>query len=446
MSDLPVVKTKRRHPPGLPVLFLTEMWERFSFYCMLSILSLYMSETLEGGGLGFSTFKTGQLYGLYVGLVYFTPFLGGILADRVLGIRKTIIIGGLFMMCGHFLLAFRPLPFFFTALSCLIIGNGCFKPNISVMLGNLYRDIPEKKDDGYNIFYMGINVGALFSPLVAAYLRSLHPIYGWHYAFAAAGVGMIFSLVIFNVFQKYVRAGENVANDADSAYGREIQLTPQQARKRVTALLVIFGVVIFFWMAFHQMGLTLTFWARDATRTSLSPELFQSVNPFFVLAFTPLLVVFWNVLRRRKLEPSTAAKLGIGMLLTAGCYGIMASAAFAGGNFGRVSVAWLISSYAVMTVGELCLSPMGLSLASKLSPWKIRGMMMGGWFAATAIGNYLSGLLGAFWDQMLHSTFFIILVGTSLFAAALLFMVLRFLNPVIKEAEEEAQKLAAESP
>jgi len=233
LSDLlEAKKAKKRHPPGLPVLFLTEMWERFSFYCMLSILSLYMSEQLAGGGLGFSTFKTGQIYGLYVGLVYFTPFFGGILADRVFGIRKTIIIGGLFMMAGHFLLAFRPLPFFFSALCCLIIGNGCFKPNISVMLGNLYRDIPEKKDDGYNIFYMGINVGALFSPLVAAYLRSLHPIYGWHYAFAAAGVGMIFSLIIFNVFQKYVRAGENVANDADSTHGREVKLTPQQARKR----------------------------------------------------------------------------------------------------------------------------------------------------------------------------------------------------------------------
>ncbi len=404
-----------------------------------------MSEQLGGGGLGFSTFKTSQIYGLYVGLVYFTPFFGGIIADRVIGIRKTIIIGGLFMMCGHFLLAFRPLPFFFSALCCLIIGNGCFKPNISVMLGNLYRDMPEKKDDAYNIFYMGINVGAFFSPLVAAYLRSLHPVHGWHYAFAAAGVGMIISLITFLMFQKHVRAGENIGDVEEENAGREVAITPQQARKRVTALLVIFSVVIFFWMAFHQNGLTLTFWGRDATDTTLSPELFQSVNPFFVLAFTPLLVVFWNVLRRRRLEPSTAAKLGIGMLLTAGCYAIMASAAFAGGNFGKVNVSWLISAYAVITMGELCLSPMGLSLVSKLAPWKIRGMMMGGWFAATAIGNYFSGFLGSFWDVMLHSSFFIILVGTSLFAAAILFFLLKFLNPVIKEAEEQAKQLAADS-
>jgi POT family proton-dependent oligopeptide transporter len=423
------------------------MWERFSFYCMLSILSLYMNEQFGGGGLGFSTDKTSQIYGLYVGWVYFTPFLGGIIADRLFGIRKTIIIGGIFMMCGHFLLAFRPLPFFFAALCCLIIGNGCFKPNISVMLGNLYRDMPEKKDDAYNIFYMGINVGAFFSPLVAAYLRSLHPIHGWHYAFAAAGVGMIISLLTFTIFQRHVRAGENISGSdaADQGMGKEVVLTKEQARRRVTTLLIIFGVVIFFWMAFHQNGLTLTFWARDATRTSLSPELFQSVNPFFVLMFTPLLVVFWNILRRRKFEPSTAAKLGIGMLLTAGCYAIMASAAFSGGNFGQVSVSWLISAYAMITLGELCLSPMGLSLVSKLSPWKIRGMMMGGWFAATAIGNYLSGLVGSLWDDLLHSTFFIILVITSLFAALILFLLLKFLNPTIIESEEQARELAAKS-
>ena len=678
------------------------MWERFSFYCMLSILTLYMSEHLAGGGLGFSSDKTSDIYSWYISIVYFTPFIGGIIADRLFGIRKTIIIGGLFMMAGHFLLAFRPLPFFFSALCCLIIGNGCFKPNISVMLGNLYRDMPEKKDDAYNIFYMGINLGAFFSPLVAASLRSLHPIHGWHYAFAAAGVGMIISLVTFLMFQKYVRPGENILSSSDESSGKEIQLTSRQAKNRVLALLVIFGVVIFFWMAFHQNGLTLTFWARDATksdigpalfeakniaapaalagklsygdnptysylysrlspeaqkavieyknsmpsaeaisisladefnrlieaedlynesafagielsdsvrafiegnpkgpqlaqlnrfllklafpneidgkeaslewlqdstefdsseftqvsidvlhpvsllcilkdennllgvyiqgrltdsskalyadylrslppadslqilivqefnriipganiydedafstvelseatvnlidyeasggnlirlnrmlledafpheiarRTQISPEIFQSVNPLFILIFTPLIVAFWIFLRRRRLEPTTAAKLGIGMLLTAGSYTIMAIAAFVGGNYIQVNVSWLISTYAVITMGELCLSPMGLSLVSKLAPWKIRSMMMGGWFAATAIGNKLSGLVGRYWDDLPHSTFFIILVCTSLFAALLLFIFLKFLNPIIKEAEEEAYKLAEE--
>ena len=693
---------KKRHPKGLTVLFLTEMWERFSFYCMLSILSLYMNENLAGGGLGFSIDKTSDIYSWYISIVYFTPFIGGIIADRIFGIRKTIIIGGLFMMAGHFLLAFRPLPFFFSALCCLIIGNGCFKPNISVMLGNLYREIPEKKDDAYNIFYMGINLGAFFSPLVAASLRSLHPIHGWHYAFAAAGIGMIISLITFLMFQRHVREGENILSGSDDPAMGEIQLSPRQAKNRVMALLVIFGVVIFFWMAFHQNGLTLTFWARDATKSDLgsalfraenmktpaalvekltddddpvynhlfgklspegqraitdynnsmpsadfaaqsltaefnrliecqdfynesafaefelteeirdligsepqgsqliqlnqrlleltypneidsnpalsaltldstgfassdelystldilkpvsliyilndetdalgqyiqgrfsdaakglqadymnslpptdslwlilsqefnrviqgeniyiedkfrgvdlsaetenlidykpeggnllrlnrlliednfpyeirrrpqiNPEIFQSVNPFFILIFTPLIIAFWNLLRRRTLEPTTAAKLGVGMLLTAGCYAIMASAAFIGGDYIQVNMAWLIGAYAVITMGELCLSPMGLSLVSKLAPWKIRSMMMGGWFAATAIGNKLSGLVGRYWDDLLHSTFFIILVCTSLFAALLLFIFLKYLNPIIKDAEEQAYK-AAES-
>ncbi|RJP79692.1 MAG: MFS transporter [Candidatus Zixiibacteriota bacterium] len=431
---------KKSHPKGLPVLFFTEMWERFSFYCMLSILALYMKESLENGGLGFSIFKTGQIYGAYIGLVYFTPLLGGLIADRYLGIRRTIIIGGLFMMAGHFLLAFRPLPTFFAALACLMIGNGLFKPNISTMLGNLYRDIPAKKDDGYNIFYMGINLGAFMSPLVAASLRNLHPIHGWHYAFAAAGVGMIISLITFLSFQKHVRAGESAAGATDRV--QEVVLTPQQARRRVQALLVIFGVVVFFWMAFHQNGLTLTFWAENATRTTLNPEIFQSINPLFILMFTPLVVAFWNFMRMRRREPSTATKMSFGMLLTALAFTIMAVAGLSGGDTGRVSVWWLINAYAVITVGELLLSPMGLSLVSKLAPWKIRGLMMGGWFAATAVGNYLSGFLGSFWERMPHSTFFFILVVTSLFAAGILWALLRFLNPVIKEAEDMARKAA----
>jgi len=433
---------QKRHPKGLPVLFFTEMWERFSFYCMLSILSLYMKEAVENGGLGFSIFKTGQIYGLYIGIVYFTPLIGGLIADRIFGIRKTIVFGGLFMMCGHFLLAFRPLPFFFSALCCLMIGNGLFKPNISTLLGNLYRDMPEKRDDGYNIFYMGINLGAFMSPLVASALRNLHPIHGWHYAFAAAGVGMIISLATFLSLQKYVRAGENLDDANPAAAGREIQLTPKQAKQRVRALLIIFSVVIFFWLAFHQNGLTLTYWAENSTDTTLNPEIFQSVNPLFILLFTPLVVVFWNTLRRKKLEPSTASKLGFGMLLTAASYLIMAFAGLAGGDTGKVSMSWLINSYAVITLGELMLSPMGLSLVSKLAPWRIRGLMMGGWFAATAVGNYLSGLLGSFWDQMPHSTFFFILVATSLFAAGILGLLLKFLNPIISEAEEMAREAA----
>ena len=419
---------KHKHPPGLPVLFFTEMWERFSFYCMLSILALYMNESL-----GFSTAVVGQIYGGYIALVYFSPLFGGLLADRVLGFGRAILIGAVFMGIGHFLLAFPPLPTFFAGLCCLIIGNGLFKPNISTLLGNLYRSMPEKRDEAYNIFYMGINLGAFFSPLVAAYLRNT---YGWHYAFGAAGIGMIISFTIFASLRRHTIEGE--ATNQASHKSREIELTPRQERERIVALLLVFAIVVVFWMVFHQNGLTLTFWARDATNTTLPPELMQVINPFFVLFFTPLLVAFWLGLRRRGKEPSTAAKIGIGMLLTACSYAIMTTAGLAGGDTGRVSIAWLISTYAVITLGELCLSPMGLALTNKLAPARLRGLMMGGWFTATAIGNYLSGLAGSFWDRIPHSTLFLIFTLASVGAAGVLLLVLKRIRPTIAEAERMA--------
>ncbi len=438
---------KRKHPRGLPILFLTEMAERFSFYCMRAIFALYMISEVERGGLGFSQFLTSQIYGLYVGLVYFTPFIGGIIADRYLGTRRSIMIGGFFFIAGHFLLAFPPLPFFFSALVCLIIGNGLFKPNISTMLGNLYTKVPEKKDDGYNIFYMGINLGAFISPLVATYLRAFHPTHGWHYAFAAAGIGMVISQMIFMSFRSKVEEGDvpprrkRLAEKDEQA---NVDMgDPKTNRERTMALMIIFGIVIFFWMAFEQQGLTLTFWAREATNTALLPETFQSINPMFILLFTFPVIAFWGFLRKRNLEPSTAAKMVIGMLLTAGCYLILAFAGLNGGNTGHVSVFWLLAAYATITLGELCLSPMGLSLVSKLAPPGKLGMMMGGWFAAAAIGGYLSGLIGGFWDKMSHSNFFFMLVGSSLFVAFILFLLLKKVNPIIHKAEQEAAEKSA---
>jgi len=442
MSELAVMGngTKINHPKGLPVLFFTEMWERFSFYAMLGLLSLYMNASIEEGGLGFSFAKTGQIYGLYIGIVYFTPIFGGIIADRFLGIRRTVIAGGAFFVLGHFLLAFRPLPFFFAGLVCLVIGNGLFKPNISTLVGNLYINNPQKKDDGYNIFYMGINLGAFIAPLAAAGLRSLHPIHGWHYAFAMAGVGMIISMVIFLVFQKHVKHAD-IGFAASKLDNKEEMkpMDPVKAKKRIAALLVIFSVAIFFWMAFSQQGLSLTFWARNATRTSLPPEVFSSVNPFFILTLTFPLIAFWQILRKRGKEPSTAAKLTIGMALTAIAFAVMGFAGIQGGNTGQVSVAWLISTYAIITTGELCLSPMGLSLVSKLAPPDKASMMMGGWFVSTAIGNYLAGAVGgSLWDKLPHSTFFFIFVGSSLVAFAVAFALLKWLDPIIHEAEKEA--------
>ncbi len=462
----PIVPVKHRHPRGLPVLFFTEMWERFSFYCMLGILTLYMSDPKHG--LGFSTDQVAQVYGWYIGLVYLSPLFGGLLADKVLGFSRAILFGAVAMGIGHFLLAFPPLPTFFAGLACLIIGNGLFKPNISVLLGNLYRDMPEKRDDAYNIFYMGINVGAFFAPLVAAYLRTR---YGWHFAFGAAGVGMIISLIIFSVFRKYTIAGEADIRNPQKNRRPDIELTKEQENRRIGALLLVFAIVVVFWMAFHQSGFTLNFWARDATDATNMPtwmreqpeesatsattsemaepeprmaaELTQAINPAFVLLFTPLVVWFWMVLRRRGKEPSTAAKIGFGMLLTAAAYVIMTGAGLAGGDNGRVSISWLISTYAVITLGELMLSPMGLSLVNKLAPARMRGLLMGGWFTATAVGNKLSGVVGSLWDDLPHSQFFLILSVSSLAAAIVLFLLIKRIRGTIQDAEQMALDHAA---
>jgi len=449
----------RKHPKGMPVLFMTEMWERFSFYSMRAIFALYMITPPEYGGLGFSAVMTAQIYGAYVGIVYLTTLMGGYLADRILGIKRSIIIGGLFMTAGHFLLGMiilthfveglSPLPFFFGALTCLVVGNGLFKPNISTMLGNLYTEVPEKKDDGYNIFYMGINLGAFLSPLVAAYLRGLHPIHGWHYAFSAAGFGMIISMATFLTLQKYVASGDIIPlrkrlKDPDAVKKAKVDAgDPVKNRQRTLALLLVFVIVIFFWLAFEQQGLTLTFWAQNATNSTLLPETFQAINPMFILLLTFPIVTFWGTMRRKGKEPSTAAKMVLGMLFTAFAYAILAFAAFSGGNTGHVNVMWLIIAYAAITTGELMLSPMGLSLVSKLAPPGRLGLMMGGWFVAAGIGGYLSGTVGILWTMVSHSTFFLILVGSSTVIALVLVSLLKWLNPIIHEAEREAETVAS---
>jgi proton-dependent oligopeptide transporter, POT family len=421
-----------RHPPGLAVLFFTEMWERFSFYCMLSILSLYMDESLH-----FSMMATSQIYGLYTGLVYFTPLIGGWLADRYFGFRKSIIMGGIAMGIGHLCLAFPPLPTFFLGLICLIVGNGMFKPNISSILAGLYHEMPEKLDDAYNIFYMGVNLGALISPFVAFYLRTN---YGWHYAFGAAGVGMVIAILVFTIFRKHVAKGE--VHGVERSKAHQITLTHAQEKQRIFALVFISIVVVVFWMAFEQSGLTMTFWARDNTITEISPELFQAVNPIFILMFTPLLIMGWTWLRRRGKEPATASKIALGMLLGAAAGAIMMVAALSGGDHGRVNVSWLVSAYAVITVAEICLSPMGLSLVAKLAPPRMAGFWMGGWFAVSAIGSYLAGLIGSFWDRMNHSTFFAFLTVSSLIAFGFLLFVLRRLHRTIEEAERMLEDAA----
>ena len=410
------------HPPGLYVLFMTELWERYSFYSMMAILTLYMDEQLH-----FSKAWSAQIYGGYIGAVYFMPLIGGFLADRVLGFNKAIVIGGILMAIGQLMLAVGQLPMFYAALGMLACGAGLLKPNVSTVVGNLYRDRPQLRDAGYNIYYMGINIGALISPLAVSWFRAR---YGWSVAFASAAVPMVLSLATYIGFNRYV--GE--AAHKIEAHAPEAREELHDEGARITLLLVVFAISVAFWIAFYQNGYTLTFWARDNTITSWPPERFQSVEPLGVILFSPVLVWVWAALRRKDAEPSTPMKMLIGISLTIASFLIMAIAGMVGGDTGRVAVTWLVSSYLIIAVGEICLSPMGLSLVNKLAPPRMRGVLMGGWFVATSMGGYFSGVLGAYWERLPHSRFFLLVVAVLAVSWIALLAVLRPAKRVIDAA------------
>ncbi|MCD6310304.1 MAG: peptide MFS transporter, partial [Candidatus Eremiobacteraeota bacterium] len=325
---------------------------------------------------------------------------------------------------GHILLAFPSSTIMYAALVCLVIGNGFFKPNVSTLLGNLYPEGSRLKDAAYNIFYMGINIGALLSPIIAEFVKAK---YGYHPAFAVAAGVMVISLAIFWGFGKLVverytpSAGES-EQPGQEACETEISRIPEW--KRVMALVVIFMVTVIFWMVFAQNGSTLTIWADENTRWNFSGIISNSINPLWIIILTYPLIAFWNYLAKFGKEPSTPTKMVYGMLLCALSFYIMYFAAICGGNIGKVSPWWLIASYGVVSLGELMLSPMALSLVSKVAPIRMRGMMMGIWFASTAIGNKLT-VIGKYWEVWTHSMFFFILASMALATAFLLVIILK---------------------
>ncbi|MFP5288970.1 MAG: peptide MFS transporter [Thermoanaerobaculia bacterium] len=424
-----------KHPKGLYVLFFTEMWERFSFYTVGGMWALYVQNQQEG--FGWPREQATSVWSWYQMFVYASPLFGGILADRKLGYRRSVMIGGFFFMAGHALLAVRSEPVMFAALACLVIGNGFFKPNVSAMVGNLYPEGSHLKDRAYNIFYMGINVGALLAPIVAEVMVRN---FGFHPAFFMGALGMVFSVLILWRNKRYVEEADRrpgmkapVSTAAASVdapppgvsqqnHQNPIDLVPDS--RRVMALIVIYLVVIVFWMLFHQNQTTWTYFADENTAWNVSGIISNAINPGWVILLTFPLIGFWGWLDKRGKEPSTPTKMAIGMCLTGLAYFVMYFAGKAGGDTGEVSPWWLISAYGVITLGELMLSPMGLSLVSKVAPIRLRGIMMGGWFLATAIGNKLTGV-GVYWDRMPHSTFFAMLGGLSLVMAVVLMLLLK---------------------
>ncbi|MBK9270910.1 MAG: peptide MFS transporter [Saprospiraceae bacterium] len=538
---------KSKHPVALPYLFFSEMWERFGYYLMIGIFTLYLKDVADGFAM--TEAESADLYGTFIGLVFLTPFIGGLLADRYLGLSKSIVIGGLMMGAGYFLMGVHNITVLYIAMTLVILGNGFFKPNISTLLGNVYNTEQHKhlKDEGYNIFYMGINIGAFICNFFGAALQIM---LGWAYAFMAAGVGMILGVVIFLLGQKHYRgfdtlkpAGPNdmpilkivylillpafvfgmigwlipsnvFGSDSTDAfilacvpvlyfYFDIYRKAASEEKKPILALLAIFSVVILFWAVFKQNGSALNTWAdrytdRQVTdKTELvftalkqskkinhskdsvalydeafrlqksngvvkmeynyplyfrnmadskkpveggsisvwSTNLSQSINPGWVILLTPLVVAMFAFLKRRKKEPSTPSKIAWGLFISGLSVLVMVAAVKAGNNGAeKVSIWWLVGSYGVITLGELFLSPMGLSIVSKLSPPRITALMMGGWFLSTSIGNRLSGVLASMWDTYDDkANFFWINFGLLMGATLVLLAMLKWLNRIFDQ-------------
>jgi POT family proton-dependent oligopeptide transporter len=365
-----------------------------------------------------------QIYGFYTGLVYLTPIFGGLLADRVLGARRTVILGATLMAIGHFMMAFEHL--FLFALGFLILGNGAFKPNISTQVGALYAPGDRRRDRAFSIFYVGINLGAFLAPLVCG---TLGEELGWHYGFAAAGVGMTTGLIIYLL--------ATPALPRESFAKRAIALAPldRAAWQGIIALLLLFVPVSLFWGIYEQQGNTIVLWASEYTdRRLLGWDIpvtwFQALNPFMIFAFTPFIVTLWR--RQGAREPSTVAKMAIGCFLAAAAYLILLVAARTSAG-APASWLWLFGYFVVLTIGELYLSPTSLSLVTKVAPASLLSMMMGVWLATSFVGGFLAGYLGTFWSSMGKDHFFLMLAVISAVAGLIIALLNRPLRAILRD-------------
>lgn len=416
------------HPRGLFILFFTEMWERFSYYGMRALLTLYLTKQLL-----YSDKLAGSIYGAYTGLVYLTPILGGYLADKYLGYKRAIYIGGILMMFGHASLAIYDIRFFYLGLLLLILGNGFFKPNISTMLGQLYENHPEKKDSGFTIFYMGINLGAFLGSIACGYLGE---VYGWHYGFGLAGIGMLIGLINF-AFGKKEFSNIIIIKDTN-IYTKDILSVEEKSKISIIVILSLF--TMFFWLAFEQAGSSMNLFTdryvdRNLFGFNIPASAFQSVNPLLILILAPIFAMIWNYMGKKNIEPSTPIKfifgfifIGIGFLaLVLGSFNVMIEVS------ANVSMAWIIIAYLFHTIGELFLSPVGLSMVSKMAPVRYAALLMGLWFLSNAFAHYAAGALAGFMSSFKELwQFFSIFVITSSVAAISLYLIKNKLEPHMK--------------
>ena len=435
------------HPRGLSTLFFTEMWERFSYYGMRAFLILYMTAPATAGGLGFADMDAASVYGTYTASVWGAAIIGGIVADRILGQYRSVLIGGVIIALGHFALAFKALPFFYSGLALIVVGTGLLKPNVSTLVGSLYRPGDARRDAGFSIFYMGINLGAFIGPLIAGYLAQR---VDWHIGFASAGVGMTLGLIQYVVGRKRLQpaldrlkqtpnAGASTsAVPADRAGSGSLGFTVAEW-KRMGAIVIFFLVAVLFWGAYEQAGSTLTLFADRYTRLdilgfSFPSSWFQSVQPIFVILLAPAFAWLWVRLGPR--EPSVPAKFAFGVLFMGIAFLVLvpAGAAAQSGAGVRVSPWWLIASYAVSELGELCLSPVGLSAVTRLAPVRIVGLMMGVWFLSNSGGNKLAGWAAGFFSTMPLETLFADVTGVLLVAAVVMFLLVKPIRRLMSDS------------
>jgi len=441
-------KAKIRHPKALYLLFFTEMWERFSYYGMRGILILYLTKTYFQGGLAIKETDASLIYGFFTGFVYFTPLIGGWLADRFLGQRLAITIGGITMMMGQFtLFAMNNHVGLYLGLVLLIIGNGFFKPNISTLVGRLYEENDPRRDAAFSIFYMGINLGAFLAPLViGVFSDDIFAVkdasgtivtYGYKYGFLIAGIGMLLGQVLFNsLAKKYLKdIGLKPASATNNSNDTEVKPVAKEDRQRHIVIFILTAFVVFFWAGFEQAGSSLSLYTdkfinRNLFGFEIPTSWFQSVNPLFIVAFAPLFAWFWTSSLGRKL--STPVKMGLGMILLGiGFFFMLGAVAERGGDSPDVAVKaslmWLVLTYLLHTIGELCLSPVGLSVVTKLSHPKFASLMMGVWLLASFLANIIGGFVAAGGESLGASTLFATIAAFVIFLG----LVMIFLNKTI---------------
>jgi POT family proton-dependent oligopeptide transporter len=480
------------HPRGLATLFFTEMWERFSYYGMRALLILFMTAPVANGGLGFDTALAGGIYGLYTSMVYMTSLPGGWIADRLIGQRRAVLYGGIIIACGHFSMAVPSLATFYLGLTLIVIGTGLLKGNVGVIVGRLYGPEDQRRDAGFSIFYMGINLGAFIAPLICGYLGQR---ISWHIGFGAAGVGMVFGLIQYVMGGKYLGdAGLHPAPAESPAAAQQLRrrvtlwgwLTTFAAvvfavaaytgalpvsagqiadgagyalvlivvgffawlffggqwtaaeRRRLYAIGALFAAAAIFWSEFEQAGSTLNLFGDRATRTEVfgipfPSSYYQSLQPLFIITFAPVFAWIWMRLGRR--EPSSPAKFGIGLVLVGAGFGILVLAAGMADAGVKVSPMWLVVTYLLHTFGELSLSPVGMSAVTKLAPLQVTGLMMGVWYLAISLGNFIGGRLSSLYGSMPLQELFGMIAAVGIAAGGVMFA----LTPAIKRLMGEVK-------